>query len=125
MEMYKVHQEATLVPVQIISANFVLGDKKLQAISVSASIDESDKMHISLTNIDNKNDQDVEVDLNGFNAKNVTSRILTSEKVQDHNTFDNPSKVVPQSFNNATISGNNLVVNLPPNSVVVLELVKK
>jgi alpha-N-arabinofuranosidase len=122
MEMYKVHQDATLLPVQVISADFVLGDKKLQAVSVSASIDESGKMHISLTNIDNKNDQEVELGLKGFNTKNVTGRILTSSKVQDHNTFDNPTKVVPKSFNKATLSGDNLVVNMPPNSVIVLEL---
>jgi len=122
MEMYKVHQDATLVPVQVISADFISGDKKLQAVSVSASIDESGKMHISLTNIDNKNDQKVELDLKGFNPKNVTGRILTSSKVQDHNTFDNPAKVVPKSFNKTILSGDNLVLNMPPHSVIVLEL---
>ena len=124
MEMYKVHQEAVLVPVQVISADFILGDKKIQAISVSASIDESGKMHISLTNIDNKNDQEVEIDLKGYTSKYVTGRILTSSKVQDHNTFDNPTKVVPKSFNKATLSGDILVINMPPNSVIVLELDK-
>jgi alpha-N-arabinofuranosidase len=122
MEMYKVHQDAILVPAEVISADFVLGDKKLKAISASASIDESGKMHISLTNIDNENDQNIEIDLKGFNVKNITGRILTSEKVQDHNTFDNPTRVVPKSFNKATFSGSNLLVTMPPNSVTVLEL---
>ena len=124
MEMYKVHQDALLVPVEVISADFVLKDKKLQAVSVSASIDESGKMHISLTNINNKNDQKVELNLKGFITKKVTGRILTSKKVQDHNTFDNPTKVVPKSFNKATRSGDNLVLTMPPHSVIVLELDK-
>ena len=47
---------------------------------------------------------------------------MTSKNVQDHNTFDNPTKVVPKSFNKATLSGDNLVVNMPPHSVIVLEL---
>ncbi|MEJ2629483.1 MAG: alpha-L-arabinofuranosidase C-terminal domain-containing protein, partial [bacterium] len=122
LEMYKVHQDAMQVPVEVISTDFVSGDKKLKAVSVSVSLDKSGKMHISLTNLDNKNSQKVEVDLLGFKAKNVTGRILTSSKVQDHNTFANPTKIVPQSFNDTKLSGGNLILTLPPNSVVILEL---
>jgi len=122
MEMYKVHQDATLVPTQVISEYFAFGDKKLQAVSVSASINESGKMHISLTNIDNTKNQEIEIGLRGFEAKNVKGRILTSAKVQDHNTFEKPNKVAPESFKDASLSGNVLKVDMPPNSVVVLEL---
>jgi alpha-N-arabinofuranosidase len=125
MEMYKVHQDAILVPVQVESADFVLGDKKLQAVSVSSSIDKSGKMHISLTNIDNKNNQKVEINLTGFDAENVEGRILTSARVQDHNTFDNPEMVTPQSFNEAKLTRDKLLVDMPPNSVIVLVLDKK
>lgn len=124
MEMYKVHQDALLVPVQVEPKNFVLGDKKIQAISASASIDKTNKMHISLTNIDSQNNQVIAINLKGFNAKKVSGRILTSSKVQDHNTFDNPDKVMPINFNGAKLSGDNLLVNMPPVSVIVLELVK-
>lgn len=124
MEMYKVHQDATLVPAKVISKDYVLGDKKLQAVSVSASIDAQDKMHISLTNIDSKNDQNVEIDLKGFKAKKVTGRILTSPHIQDYNNFDTPTKVVPESFDKATLSNSHLVVNMPSHSVIVLELTK-
>ena len=124
MEMYKVHQDALLVPTKVISEDFVHNDKKLQALSVSASIDESGKMHISLTNIDNKNDQKVEIEIEGFIPKNVKGRILTSAKIQDHNTFDNPTKVVPLGFKGTKLLKNNLMVNMPPNSVIVLELYK-
>jgi alpha-N-arabinofuranosidase len=122
MEMYKVHQDALLVPVKVTSEYFVLGDRKLQAVSASASINESGKMHISLANIDNNNSHKVEIALNGYKAKNATGKILTSSRVQDHNTFDNPSKVVPKSFNKATLSRDNLAVNMPPHSIIVLEL---
>jgi alpha-N-arabinofuranosidase len=42
--------------------------------------------------------------------------------VQDHNTFDDPEKVKPTSFNDATLKDKTLEVKLPPASVVVLEL---
>jgi len=124
MEMYKIHQDATLMPVELISADFVLGDKKLPAVSVSASKNNLGKMHISLTNIDNTKEQIVEISLNGFTATNVKGRILTSAHVQDHNTFENPAKVVPKQFNKAVLSGNKLVLNMPPKSVIVLEMVE-
>jgi alpha-N-arabinofuranosidase len=122
MEMYKVHQDALLIPVEINSNDFVMDNDHIKAVSVSASKDKSGKMHISLTNIDNKNSQEIEISLTGFKAKQFTGRILTSPKVQDHNTFDNPTKVVPKNFNDATLSKGNLKVNMPPNSVIVLEL---
>ncbi len=124
MEMYKVHQDATLVPAQIISNDFVVGDKRVQAISVSASKDSSGKLHISLANIDNRKTQEVDIAINGFNANQLSGRILTSPKVQDHNTFDNPTNVVPKPFRQASLSKGNLKVNMPPNSVIVLELME-
>jgi alpha-L-arabinofuranosidase len=122
MEMYKVHQDALLVPIQIIANDFVMGNNRLQAVSASASKDKSGKIHISLINIDNTKDQEIEIDLKDSKAKQVTGRILTSSKVQDHNTFDNPTNVVPKTYNEASISKGTLKVSMPPNSVIVLEL---
>jgi alpha-L-arabinofuranosidase len=124
MEMYKVHQDALLVPVQVAAKDFILGDRKLQAVSVSASMDKMNKIHISLTNIDNQNSQQVTINLKGFKAKKVNGRILTCSKVQDHNTFDNPTTVIPKNFDDTKLSDDNLLVNMPPVSVIVLELVK-
>lgn len=122
MEMYKVHQDATLVPARIISNDFVMGRNRIRAISVSASIDNGGRMHISLTNIDLAKEEEVDIGLEGFQAKKVTGRILTSENIQDHNTFENPSKVSPEVFTGAGLKGGALTVNMPPHSVVVLEL---
>lgn len=124
MEMYKVHQDALLVPTEVISDDFVLNGKRIPAVSVSASIDGSGKMHVSLTNIDNTNKQQVAIDIKGYKAAKVSGKILTSAKVQEGNTFENATKVTPQAFNDASFSNNGLVVNMPANSVVVLELLK-
>ena len=123
MEMYNVHQDAELIPIHITSNDFVLNNTKIPALSVSASKDQSGKIHISLTNIDNINGQSVDIDLKDFDAKKITGRILTSPDVHDHNTFENPVKVEPKTFSDFTITGENLKVNMPPISVIVLELV--
>jgi alpha-N-arabinofuranosidase len=120
MEMYNVHQDATMIPVNVSSGDYSLGDKKLKAISASASKDKNGVVHISIVNIDAHNDQDVTIDLGGLNAKSVSGRVLKSGKLQDHNEFDDPNKVKPETFTGASLIGNNLSVKMPAFSVVVL-----
>lgn len=122
MEMYNVHQNALMLPLNITSNDYTLGEKKLKAVSASASKDKNGAIHISLVNIDAHNEQEVTIDLGEISVKTVTGRILRSEKLQDHNTFDNPDKVSPSVFNNASLNGNSISVKLPPFSIVVLTL---
>jgi len=122
MEMYNVHQNALMLPLNITSNDYMLGEKKLKAVSASASKDKSGAVHISLVNIDAHNEQEVLIDLGDLIAKSVMGRILRSDKLQDHNTFDNPDKVSPSVFNNASLNGNSISVKLPPFSIVVLTL---
>ena len=122
LEMYNVHQDATLLPVDVKSDEYEVEKDKLPAVSVSASRDKAGKVHISLVNIDLNKSQAVTVNLNGVKASGVTGRILTSAKVQDHNTFENPTKIKPAPFTGAKLNNDNLTVTLPPVSVVVLEM---
>ncbi|OIR14182.1 intracellular exo-alpha-L-arabinofuranosidase 2 [mine drainage metagenome] len=122
MEMYNVHQDAKLIPLIVAKRNYALGNDTLQAISASASVDVNGKTHISLVNIDPEKEQSISIDLSSEKYKSVTGRILTSAKLQDYNSFDEPNKIKPVVFKNASINGNTLTVQLPPISVVVLEL---
>ncbi|CAN5545891.1 alpha-L-arabinofuranosidase C-terminal domain-containing protein [soil metagenome] len=122
MEMYNVHQDAKLLPLKIITSDYVVGDDKLPAVSASASKDASGKTHISLTNIDTKNAQTITVNLDGGQYTSVTGRILTSPKLQNYNSFEEPGKIKPAAFNGASLKANTVSVKLPPFSVVVLEL---
>ncbi|GAB3769879.1 alpha-L-arabinofuranosidase C-terminal domain-containing protein [Spirosoma horti] len=122
LEMYNVHQDATLLPVSVKSDDFTFEKDKLPAVSVSASRDKAGKIHVSLVNIDPTKPQNISVDLNGLKAAGVTGRILTSANVRDHNTFENLTKIKPAAFTGAKLTGDNLTVTLPPVSVVVLEL---
>jgi alpha-N-arabinofuranosidase len=122
MEMYNVHHDATLIPAKVSSTEFAQGSTRIQAVSASASKDQSGKLHISLTNIDNTKEQQVDIALHGFKPSQITGRILNSAKVQDSNTFDSPNNVTPKIFKNMSLSKDNVKVNMPPNSVVVLEL---
>jgi alpha-L-arabinofuranosidase len=122
MEMYNVHQNATMIPVQIKTNNYVLGKDKLPAVSVSASKDKEAVTHVSLVNIDANKMQDITINLKGVKYNSVSGTILTSKKLQDYNSFENPLTIEPVTFNGAMLSANSLQVKLPPFSVVVLTL---
>ena len=122
MEMYNVHQDAALIPADVNSNDYTSGDKKLKAISASASRDKNGAVHISITNIDAKNPQDVSIDLGGIQVKSITGRILRSGKLQDYNSFEDPNKIKPSVFNDAHLAAASVTLRVPAFSVVVLEL---
>ncbi len=122
MEMYNVHQDATMLPITLNSNDYTMGKEKLKAISASASLDKNGLTHISLVNIDANKEQEVNINISGANYASVTGRILTSDKLQNYNSFENPDKIKPVIFNQAILSKNSLKLKMPPFSVIVLEL---
>ncbi|HEY0655795.1 MAG TPA: alpha-N-arabinofuranosidase [Chryseosolibacter sp.] len=122
MDMYKVHHEATMLPIEVTSRDYALGSDKIAGLSASASRDAKGSVHISIVNIDARQAQSVTVNLKGVNVKNTTGQILTSAKLSDHNTFEKPNLIAPKSFQDFKVTGENLTVNIPPFSVVVLEV---
>jgi alpha-N-arabinofuranosidase len=122
MEMYNVHQNSLMLPLTITSNDYTFGGKNIKAVSASASKDSAGAVHISLVNLDAHKEQELTIDLGSLTAQKVTGRILHSEKIQDYNSFENPAKIQPESFDGAKIQGSRLSLKLPPFSVVVLEL---
>ena len=122
MELYKGHQDATMIPIHVKSGDYELGEKKLKAISASASINEAGQIHISLVNIHATRTQELRIDLRGTEARKISGQILTAQKLQAHNTFDNPNVIQPKNFKDFKLDSKELSVQLPPFSVVVLRL---
>jgi alpha-L-arabinofuranosidase len=122
MEMYNVHQGATLLPLHFDSPDYIFNGQKLPAVSASASKDSLGNVHISLVNIDPAKSNELKLNINGENFKNVSARILNSAKIQDFNSFENPEKVKPRIFKDVKKTGNQLSLTLPPASVVVLTI---
>jgi alpha-N-arabinofuranosidase len=73
-------------------------------------------------NLDPNRDAQVSTKLAGAAARNVTGRILTAPAINSMNTFGNPDAVKPAAFSAARIQGDQIVLNLPAKSVVVLEI---
>lgn len=121
MGMYKVHQDATLIPLNIESSDYEHNGKSLPAINASASKKDG-TTRISLVNIDLHKSQKIKISLNGGDYKKVSGRILKSPNVRDDNYFEDPEKIQPQEFRDAKLNNDELTLNLPPFSVVVLNL---
>ncbi|RDC63722.1 alpha-N-arabinofuranosidase [Adhaeribacter pallidiroseus] len=122
MEMYNVHQDATLLPLELKSKDYVMGNQKLPAVSGSASVDAKGLTHISLVNIDSKNAQEISIDLPTSKNASVSGRVLASGKLQDYNSFESPKKIQPAAFKDAKLNAGKLLVKVPPFAVVVLEV---
>src|SRR5690625_259628 len=121
-EMYKVHQDAQKLSVHAQATKAVKsGDKDLPQVSVSASKDKDGKVNISLCNLDHQAEATVQLDLRGIiNPINVSGRVLTSEKMNDRNTFENPEVVKPKAFEDFKVNDHELNITLPSKSVTVL-----
>ena len=123
-EMCKVHQDTTHLPVEIESPGYEYGDEEIPAVSVSASQAGDGVVYVSLVNTHANDSVDLQCKLAGLEATKVTGRVLTADKLDAHNTFDNPEQVKPAEFKDCSIASGTLKTKLPPHSVVVLSLSK-
>ncbi|HLP14764.1 MAG TPA: alpha-N-arabinofuranosidase [Bacteroidota bacterium] len=125
-DLYKVHQDAVMIPVDVVSEEYTVdGGTGIPAISASASVDAKGVMHISLVNVNPSKPVTVRCNISGAAAKKITGRILTSVKMQDHNTFEKPNAVGIHDFSQFKTAGGELQVEMPSKSIVVLEVQTK
>jgi alpha-N-arabinofuranosidase len=106
----------------VSSPDYEFGGRRIPAVNASASRDSAGALHISLVNLDPSKKITIRTSLPGASYKSVTGQILTSAKFSDINTFDQPDKVKTVAFSGARKEGEELVVEMPAQSVVVLEL---
>jgi alpha-N-arabinofuranosidase len=121
-DLYKVHQDAKLLPLSFSSPDYISGDRKMPALNMSASKDSTGKVHLTIVNIDPKNKCTITTSLMGIKFSSVAGQVLTSAKLTDINSFENPNYVKNISFNGAKKVGDQLVIEMPAQSVVMLEL---
>ena len=121
-DMYKVHQDAKLLPINFTSPDYVIDDKKIPAVNISASQDSTGAIHISLVNLDPNKKISIRANLVGIKWQLVQGQILTSKNLTDFNSFDDPNHIVINKFTAAKKEGSDLVIDLPAQAAVVLEL---
>lgn len=121
-DMYKVHQDATQVDVNIQTGNYTHNGDSIPQVSASASRDSEGRVHLSLCNTNPNSGIDVTCSVRGLSPSKVSGQVLTADSITAHNTFDEPEQIQPTAFNGAKINGSELTIALPSKSIVVLEL---
>lgn len=125
-DMYKVHQEGILLPLEIETVNYSYGRRNIPAINGSASVDSDNYIHVSLSNINPSNDIDIEIQFNDFNLEECEfkAKILRNDQLNAHNTFEASETVKPEifSYEQFNIKGNNLYFKMPSKAIVVIEI---
>lgn len=121
-EMYTVHHDATMVPVDVQSERYEFAGYSVPAVSASASVDAAGRLHITLSNANPHKDIPLQAHLAGMKGKTVRGRVLQGGAMDAHNTFEQPNEVLPREFTRARLAADGLQITVPKMSVVALEV---
>jgi alpha-N-arabinofuranosidase len=119
-EMYKVHQGATYLPSEMTCNAYEYNSQKIASLSASASRDKDGRVHVTVCNLDPHAPAELVCELSGMTARRITGRVLTAEKMNTHNTFEEPEAVKPRPLRGCEIDGGRVLATLPAKSVVLL-----
>jgi len=121
-DMYKVHQDAVMIPVDLVTDSIKLQNGNIPALSISSSLDKDGKIHITACNLNATEDENLKCNLKSFAVNSVKGQILSSEELNAHNTFENPENILIEPFDDFIITEHLVEIKIPRHSVVALEL---
>lgn len=121
-DLYKVHQNATLLPITLQTGDYEQDGKTIPAISASASRNAAGTVHVSLCNTHPTAAQSLAIPLRGGKFEQVTGRIVTAEAINTHNTVTAPNAVTTQEFTEAKLADNTITLEIPAKAVLVLSI---
>ncbi|QTL99193.1 alpha-N-arabinofuranosidase [Iocasia frigidifontis] len=123
-EMYKVHQDAQLLDFNLVSEDYQMEDESIPAVNGSTSVDREGNINITLCNL--KDDKNIKLECvcnsTELAISDLKGRVLTSDKLNAHNTFEDKNRVKPQQFDDYNLTKDGFQVNLPSSSVVRLTI---
>jgi alpha-N-arabinofuranosidase len=121
-DMYQPFQGATLLPAELSTPDYKLGDVAIPAVSVSSARGADGKIVLSLVNTDPNKPARVTVKITGASPGKIDARVLTTPAMNTHNTFEKPDTVAPVAYTGGKRKGDAWVFDLPSRSVVVATL---
>jgi len=119
--MYVPFHDAAEVPVSFDAGTYSYGDIRLPQVDAAAARDRSGKLWLSLVNVDPTRPARIATSIEGVTSQGASGLIMTAPAVDAHNTSSRPNDVVPRAFEGRA-SGGQLLFDLPPKSVAVLEV---
>jgi alpha-N-arabinofuranosidase len=123
-KMFKVHQDAKLLPSHLVAENYGMDGDTIPALTVSASEDSAGIIHISVTNLNPDKEITLPVELTGKTfAKVESATLLTAPEYNSYNSFEKPDAVKPVDFKGYQVTGPSSVeLRIPSKSLLVVAL---
>lgn len=118
--MYKPFRGATVVPIDVQTPDYRLENESVPAVHATAARDKSGALHIAIANLDPRRPATVDLRLAGQTIKALQGQILTAATMDAINTFDQPDAVRPTPFKVPRARGEQLQLELPAKSLLVL-----
>lgn len=118
-DMYKAHQENTLVDSYIETEE--ISEEAVPNLHESVSVDEKGTVHITLANLSNEKSYPVECVLNGKKIDAAHARILHGD-MDACNTFEQPGKVAVTPFDQLHITQSGINFTIPARSVIEIRI---
>jgi alpha-N-arabinofuranosidase len=117
--MYKYHQDAELVESYLEGVKTIGEDKEYQVpnLQESVSVDKDGVVTITINNLSVTDSEHIDIAFAELKPSNVTAAIVTN-KMDAHNTFENPDVVKEEEFKAYTVSEAGISFEIPACSVV-------
>ena len=120
---FKMHipfQDASYIPVSLSATpHYEMNGQTIPGLSASAAKAKDGNTYLSLVNT--QVDKTVEINLSDI--KQASGWLLTSDKMDTHNTFDKPRNIEPKAFT-AKVKGGKSTLTIPAKALLVLNLGK-
>ncbi len=116
-DLYKEHQGAVLLPSRLDCPTYDFGGKQLPQVSATASRGASGDILITLCNLDPHHAAEIRCDMREAEIKEAHATVLTGERMQSRNTFEDPACVAPRLLEGIEVHGHSITLTLRPMSV--------
>ncbi len=118
--LYKVHQDAMLIPSEVITESYRYEDKSIPALTASAS-EKEELISITLTNSNPHKNLQVKCDI-GRSIESISGRIVNSMDITDYNDFNKAEKVFIEAVEINQPKNNTFDLTIPAHSVLLIQL---
>ncbi len=121
-ELYKQHQDAVSLPVQLSTESYACGDAEIPALSVSASRQDGGPVLATIANLHPSRALALRCEVRGRQILDARARLLTGATITAHNTFEAPNVVRPVAVAVPAFAHGGSTLEVPARSVLALEL---
>ncbi len=120
-KMYAVHQDATLIPMNLKTGQYEYNGQSVPSVYGSASTKDG-VVSITLCNLNPNKAENIDLTITGQDFASSTGQMITAENMNDYNDFGQDEKVTLKSFEVKKPKNGKVSVELPAKSVVLVQL---